>query len=101
MPNNCVYSLIEGKYLISILSCCTLSTFATSHHSKAFLRFVSTLTPRLSICLGISVVGPQTFTSAPCSFSAKILDNATRECKMSPTITIFLPATSPSFSLIE
>ena len=37
IPNNCVYSLTDGKYLISILSCCTLSTLATSHHSSAFL----------------------------------------------------------------
>jgi hypothetical protein len=50
---------------------------------------------------GINVVGPQTFISAPCNFSAKMFDLATLECKISPTITIFFPLTLPSFSLIE
>ena len=49
---------------------------------------------------GKNVFGPQTFTSAPCICSAKIFDNATLECKISPTITIFFPPTSPNFSLI-
>ena len=36
-----------------------------------------------------------------CIFRQKIFDNATLECKISPTITTFLPFIEPYFSLME
>ena len=42
--------------------------FATSHHSKAFLKLFSYLTPNFVMCLGISVVGPQILTSGEIVF---------------------------------
>ena len=68
---------------------------ATSHHCSAFLRSVSTCTPNSCIYLGISVLGPHIATSAPCLCRAKILERATLECRISPTITTFFPFTLP------
>ena len=40
-------------------------------------------------------------SKTPRSFKAKILESATRLCNTSPTITTFLPATSPRRSRME
>ena len=77
------------------------STLATSHHSKALRTFNSTLTPKSRIYRGNSVTGPHTITSAPSFCKAKMLDSATRECKISPIMATFLPPTSPKRSRIE
>ncbi len=86
---------------MSCLSNCIRSILATSHQLSAFIRLCSTFTPNALIYLGISVVGPQTITSAPNCFRHNMFDSATRECSISPTITTFFPATSPYFSRIE
>ena len=86
---------------MSILSFCTLSILAASHHRRVLIKSVSTLTPKESAYFGRSDFGPHIFTSAPRSFNAKIFDNATLLCKISPIIAIFLPFISPSFSLSE
>ena len=50
------------------------------------------------MCLGINVFGPHTRTLAPNSFRQRILLIATRECRISPTMAMFFPETSPCFS---
>src|SRR5690606_27893768 len=77
------------------------SILATSHHCSALRKSCSTLTPSERIYFGISVVGPQTITSAPCFCKQRILDSATRECNISPIIATLRPATSPKRSRIE
>ena len=49
--------------------------------------------------LGIKLFGPQTFIFAPKIFRAKIFDNATLECKISPKIRTLLLSTDPIFHL--
>ena len=77
------------------------SIFATSHHSNAFLKFNSTSTSKLLIYFGIKVCGPHTLTNAPNFCKQNIFESATRECNISPTMTIFFPFKLPNFSCIE
>src|ERR1035437_2677712 len=80
-PYCIMYSLNEGKYLISCRSNWIRSILATSHQFSASIRLLLTLTPNEEMYLGIKVVGPQTITSAPSLWRQKMFDKATLDRK--------------------
>ena len=96
-PYSMVYSRREGKYLISWRSNCMRSILATSHQFKALIRLCSTFTPNEAIYFGIKRSWSANHYFCTNCLRQRIFESATRECRISPTITTFLPATSPIF----
>ena len=81
----------EGKNLISCRSNWMRSMFATSHHLEGFAQVGSTSTPSEVMYFWYKGKRPAHFYDSTHFWRQKIFESATRECRMSPTITTLTP----------
>ncbi len=98
IPKFLKYSNCCGNAAPSSRSNCILKTFTASASRKASSISCVTFAPIFSTPAGISIRGAQTVTFAPSLVNPQILERATREWAMSPTMLTFKPSILPNFS---